>query len=99
MFDEREWALLEPERIAGLRAVKEYREARGVPLAGVPMPEMYRAALLVHASLSGESDIDPQVIWHHRRSAHGPACTSCGRPLRTPLASSCAACGASRQAV
>lgn len=94
MFDEPEWAVLQPLLRVGIRAIQDYRGAHDVTLADVPMSEMYCAALGEHARLAGDSDVDPRAIWHHRRSGHGPACRTCGKPLRTPKASMCAACGA-----
>ena len=32
----------------------------------------------------------------HRLAAYGPDCTACGKPLRTPEAAMCIACGARR---
>jgi len=33
------------------------------------------------------------AIMHHRIAQYGPLCEKCGKPYRTPLAKSCAACG------
>jgi len=41
LFDEQEWALLEPPLSSGLRAIHAYRETHGAPLLAVPMREMY----------------------------------------------------------
>lgn len=33
------------------------------------------------------------AILHHRISIYGPPCPACGKPMRTPRARFCAACG------
>jgi hypothetical protein len=44
--------------------------------------------------MTGMSIGNRAAVWHHRLSRYGPPCTSCGKPLRTPRARLCAACGA-----
>ena len=46
--------------------------------------------------LTGFHETNPNAVWHHRIRLYGPACTACGKPLRTPKASRCVACGAPR---
>jgi len=46
--------------------------------------------------LTGFRETNPNAVWHHRISLYGPPCGSCGKPLRTPVATFCAACGAPR---
>src|SRR5690349_1095813 len=41
----------------------------------------------VYAEYTGVHDENPNAIMHHRASHYGPPCNSCGRPLRTPVAS------------
>jgi hypothetical protein len=43
--------------------------------------------------LTGFAEGNHNAIMHHRLSLYGPPCTGCSRPLRTPLARHCAACG------
>ena len=51
------------------------------------------AALREHERIVGHAEVSPESIWHHRRSMYGVRCRRCSRPLRTPSASRCAACG------
>ena len=46
--------------------------------------------------ITGFGETNPDAIWHHRASLYGPPCHLCGKPLRTPEARFCAACGAVR---
>src|SRR6267154_23775 len=38
-------------------------------------------------------ETNANAIWHHQLSKYGPPCRNCGKPLRTPRAKLCAACG------
>ncbi len=51
-----------------------------------------------YRELTGFSETNPNAVWHHVSSLHGPPCAFCGKPLRTPRAKMCAACGAKRAA-
>ncbi|MDX6458396.1 MAG: hypothetical protein QOE55_2093 [Acidobacteriaceae bacterium] len=44
--------------------------------------------------VTGFEETNANAIWHHVVSQHGAPCSSCGKPLRTPRARMCAACGA-----
>lgn len=96
MLDEEEWARLEPLLITSIENIQRYRRQHGVPLDAVPIPDMYWPALSLFQSITGVADIEPQALWHHRRSDLGPECAHCGKPLRSPQAKLCAACGTSR---
>ena|ERR1700754_4799856 len=43
--------------------------------------------------LTGFEETNPNAVWHHLAGLYGPPCSSCGKPLRTPRAQMCAACG------
>jgi hypothetical protein len=44
--------------------------------------------------LTGFEETNANAGWHHVASQYGAPCSSCGKPLRTPRARMCAACGA-----
>ena len=98
MLDEAEWPALERALADGLRSVQAWRRRTGGTLAealdGDRRREHYADALTVHERLTSERAGDPAALWHHRRALYGPPCGACGRPLRTPTAALCVACGA-----
>jgi hypothetical protein len=46
--------------------------------------------------LTSYREKNPNAVWHHRLALYGPPCRVCSKPLRTPKASRCVACGADR---
>lgn len=53
----------------------------------------FRPLLDWYARLTGFVESNPNAIMHHRISLYGGPCIECGRPLRSPKARFCAACG------
>jgi hypothetical protein len=96
MLTEEEWALIGPHLIDAMEQIKRYREEQGCSLAEARAKGFGRKALAVYNELTGSSETNPDALFHHRLRLYGPPCESCGRPLRTPIARSCAACGIAR---
>lgn len=96
MLDEIEWGLIEPLLSEGLSELKHYRQAHEASLADAGGKVFGQAALKIYRTLTGFNEENVNVILHHRISLYGPPCNSCGKPLRTPQASFCAACGVAR---
>ncbi|MCC4589940.1 hypothetical protein LL974_02195 [Xanthomonas campestris pv. cannae] len=95
MLDDAEWETMDPALTESLYDIKELRRQNGISLhEALAMPYGQRARQLYHA-LTGRTETNPAVIWHHRLSIYGPPCHVCGKPLRTPRAKLCAACGKS----
>jgi hypothetical protein len=46
-----------------------------------------------YEQITGMPETNHIAIHHHRISLYGPPCKVCGKPLRTPEAAFCAACG------
>ena len=95
MLEDSEWELVAPLFENPVAKIKEYRQAHDISLREAqqrfaqPILDKYR-------ELTGFNETNISAIWHHRVSLYGPLCTSCGKPLRTPKAKFCAACGAAR---
>lgn len=51
------------------------------------------AVLEEYNKITGFNETNYLAIYHHRISIYGEPCGNCGKPLRTPLARFCAACG------
>lgn len=51
-------------------------------------------ALDFYFELTSFRETNINAIWHHMTCLYGPPCQECGKPLRTPKARWCAACGA-----
>jgi hypothetical protein len=106
MLDEHEWAeVMEAHDRAGLAfesvVGSERQRIANVSSAIITEAQHHaRCAPLLDAyeRLTGFRETNPTAVWHHRVALYGPPCAACGRPLRTPQACWCAACGAPRDA-
>lgn len=96
MLDEHEWELIHPLLQDAIEDVKRYREAYGASIEEAKADGYGLAALALYQSITGFAETNPDAIWHHRLSLFGPPCAACGKPLRTPEARMCAACGTGR---
>lgn len=72
-------------------ASKLYHEAFGFGKSG-SIAERMQPLVDYYEKLTGQVII-PNAIMHHQISQYGPPCENCEKPLRTPKASFCAACG------
>jgi hypothetical protein len=94
MLDEQEWDSISPLLSRSLEEIIEYRRIHNVPLE-VAMKQKYGvSALDFYFDLTGFKETNVSALYHHRISLYGPPCAACGKPLRSPRASFCAACGA-----
>src|SRR5262249_20731069 len=93
MLEEHEWEQVLPD--LRLESVRQYRQTHGVSFQEAK--EHYgEAALERYYQITGFRETNINALWHHRLSLFGPPCRACGKPLRTPRAKLCAACGESR---
>ena len=109
MLDDDEWAVLMEAHHArrslygnpaAATAVLEREAARrGLPRPRPPASDAKPAARWLHhltagyEMFMGVEETNPNSVYHHRFSLYGPPCPDCGKPLRTPQAKLCAACG------
>ena len=100
MLDEQEWSQVAPLMSPGLSATKKYRERTGSPLreATDVIRAAYEPARAEYQRITGFREENEVALWHHRISLYGPPCGACNKPLRTPDATHCAACGATIRA-
>jgi hypothetical protein len=95
MLDENEWPQLAGPLGNLIDLIKQLRKEQGLTL-----PEATkvagREALARFRDLTGYDETNVNALWHHRLNLFGPPCATCGKPLRTPRAKHCAACGATR---
>ncbi|WP_223644759.1 hypothetical protein [Corallococcus sp. EGB] len=85
MLDEEEFEEVSNLYRGAFRSSEPTLEARFAPVS--------RA----YERLTGYAGCHPNVVIHHRIAQYGPPCRACGKPLRTPEARYCAACGTVRQ--
>jgi hypothetical protein len=98
MMDEEEYEEVTSLLWKGVKNIKS--ERRHLPEADQPefIQQQYRPAIDAYRRITGwTGPINPDHLWHHRISKFGPPCLKCGKPLRTPQAVHCAACGADRE--
>jgi hypothetical protein len=96
MLTEAEWAVVSPELANGVEQIKAYREKHHCSLAEARTNGFGQKALELYEKITGFKETNPNALFHHRLSIYGPSCGTCHKPLRTPQATSCAACGSSR---
>jgi hypothetical protein len=106
MLDDDEWAVVRQAHLLSrddLAAADALLERERVRRALLPIPPMPDAGGLIdrsqqylvkgYALFTGVAEQAPNAIWHHVTSLYGPPCEHCGKPLRTPRARWCPACG------
>ena len=92
MLDEAEWAMVAPLLALANREAMAYAREHKVPLEEAM--QRSSSALKEYNEMTGMEESNVLALWHHRAADYGPPCAQCGKPLRTPRARSCAACGA-----
>jgi hypothetical protein len=82
-----------------LQAVQTHRTATGADLRSMPLDSFFAEARALYSQMTGAPDTHPNAIGHHRLALLGPPCPARSKPLRTPNAQFCAACGQPRGSV
>lgn len=97
MLDEDEFAVVSRLYSECIRATKSERQTKAVGLGSSLVDAMFEPVRTEYERLTGFANCHQNAVMHHRLSLFGPPCASCGKPLRTPQARHCAACGAPRR--
>src|SRR6266850_6801097 len=95
MLDEAEWQTIAPLLGSSLETIKRLRRAQNASFREPQTNLFGYMALAKYRELTGQPETNLNVLWHHRAELYGSPCTKCGKPLRTPRATMCAACGQS----
>ena len=90
MLDESEWQAVTKPWV-GLTQAEAAQHAASAGAHGLRARE--NTILAEYRRITGFAETNPAAILHHRLAYYGPPCARCGKPLRTPRASFCAACG------
>jgi hypothetical protein len=93
MLDEEEYKVIAELYSQGIRATKEFRQKYNLPLDKCSMEERFRPLLQKYQEITGFEETVANAVMHHRISLYGPPCQHCGKPLRSPKAALCVACG------
>lgn len=93
MLDEVEYGAIAQLYSDSMRSSKEFREKHNLPLSEMTMDERFSPVCEAYFKMTGFRETVANAIMHHRISLYGSPCTACGKPLRSPKASFCAACG------
>lgn len=93
MLDEDEYAIISELYRVDLASAKEHRIKNNLPIEGLTVEELFRPVREKYKELTGFEETNHNAIMHHRISIYGEPCKNCGKPLRTPQAAFCAACG------
>jgi hypothetical protein len=91
MLDEQEWEVMGPALTQSIVDIQNHRKAGATLQEALRMPHGLQA-LQLYEEITGRPETNVKAIWHHCISIYGPPCEACGKPLRTPQASLCAAC-------
>jgi hypothetical protein len=60
---------------------------------GETLEQQFAPVLREYEQITGYHETNLNAVFHHQLSLYGPPCAKCGKPLRSPRASFCAACG------
>ncbi|AEV68698.1 hypothetical protein ABCY62_02610 [Acetivibrio clariflavus] len=94
MLDEEEYKRIHTIYIECAEKVKTFRKNTGSSLENTPLNDFFKPVCEEYEKITGFSGFNHNAIMHHRISIYGQPCKCCGKPLRTPRAKMCAACGA-----
>lgn len=95
MLDEDEWNIIAPLLTNMVQRIKNYREEHNCSLEDATL-KAGDEACQKYFELTGCKETNHLALYHHRVSIYGSPCKTCGKPLRTPNAKLCVACGSEK---
>jgi hypothetical protein len=93
MLDEEEFAVVERLYSEGWSNRKEFYLRHNILPSKCPINEFFLPVRDAYEQMTGLKESNHNAIMHHRIALYGLPCERCGKPLRTPRAKFCAACG------
>jgi hypothetical protein len=96
MLDEGEFNEIDRLYRECIRNAKEKRERGKLSLEGINHDWLFDPVRVAYYEITGFAETNHNAIVHHRIALYGKPCSNCEKPLRTPQARFCAACGAPR---
>ena len=97
MLNEEEFAEIDLLLSRAIRAIKEQSRFQSEGMRNVFIQEQWRPVIEAYRQITGwHGAVEPYELFHHRIANYGPPCSKCKKPLRTPDAKMCAACGEHR---
>jgi hypothetical protein len=93
MLDEQEYEAVIYLWRNAIPMAKEFKQKQNPPIEKLSFDEIFRPMREKYKEITGFEETNHIAIMHHRISMYGEPCENCGKPLRTPRASFCAACG------
>lgn len=93
MLDENEYEIIHQMSSQALTVAKENRRKNNLPIENLKIEEIFQSICEKYQEMTGFKETNHIAILHHRISFYGEPCENCGKPLRTPQANFCAACG------
>lgn len=94
MLDEEEYKRIHKIYGECFERAKTFRKNTGSSLEKTPLKDYFKPVSEEYERITGFKDFPHNSVMHHRISIYGQPCKCCGKPLRTPRAKMCAACGA-----
>jgi len=96
MLNENEWQKVAHHLGNMTERIKEYLKKHQCSLAEARKGAGLDACAAYY-EITGFQETEVNALYHHQINLYGPSCDQCRKPLRTPRAKHCAACGAERK--
>lgn len=93
MLDEDEFKVVSELYRQAFSLTEEFRQNHNISIENTSIDERFRPVREAYEKMTGVKNCHHNAVIHHRISNYGDLCVSCGKPLRTPQAAFCAACG------